>query len=122
MKSLKILQDLSDDELFNVMSRIGFEIKARIIKLLEDNNITCYTFDLPSEECPWVDVYDYNNGSTDIHVISVGYTLDMIGNNTTVTKNIYFVDANDRMWWGDDACLSDSIWDVYHELKSSIKC
>lgn len=119
----KLLQSLTDKELFDVIFSAGYEIKRRIIALLNKSEITCYTFDLPEGDLPIIEAFDYDEGSTEITVKSIGYTIDKYGSEITSSEACLFVvDTNERMWAGDDAIVSGELWDVYKELTSSIKC
>lgn len=115
-----LLKKLTDDELFNVMNGLGHEIGARICDLLESHNITCFTF--PSKESsPEFTAFDYDKGDVDIIAMSIGYTIDKIGKRQGISQNLFIVDENDTIWWGDDAIMSDGLWDVYSEMKKYLK-
>ena len=115
MERLKLLSDLSDKDLFNVLCHIGRECKYRIIETLQSHNCTYFTFTLDVNDCPLLTVFDYDHGRQDIVVISVGYTVQP--NNRI---DLYVIDKDSKIWWGDDACVSEELWDVYKELKSNI--
>lgn len=116
MKRLKLLSSLSDKELFEVICHLGQECKYRIIETLQSHNCTCFTFKKDVKDCPYLTVYDYNKGRQDIIVTSVGYTIEP---NTRI--DLFVIDENNVMWWGDDACVSEELWDIYKELKSDIR-
>lgn len=114
MKISPILKDSSDNELLNIMLTLPFEFKARIFKLLDDLNITCFVFE---KDKPKISIFDYTN-TFDVEVQEIGYTIDQISKD----RVIYIVDSNNIYHCGDDAIVNNDLWDVYKMMKDSIKC
>lgn len=112
MDRLDLLKNLSDEDLFKVICQIGFECKYRIISLLQQENLTAFEF--IDEDQPSMTVFDVNNGNKNINIYAVGYTVCKEG------IDIFLIDDNMVMWWGDDACVSDQLWDVYKQLKVAL--
>ena len=121
MERLDYLQHLDDDELFKLANHLDVEYEQRIIALLEKHGVTQFTFDCSDRDCPIMTVCDYDNGSKSITVVSVGYSIDMIGNDKLSNKNLYVIDDKDIIYSGEDIILNDTLWDVYHEMKEKIK-
>ena len=115
------LKTISDSDLFNLFSAIPNEIVSRIINLLETKNITSYTFSCSVDQIPMTEIWDCVTTKTkDVHVISIGYSIDGIGKSFNSKKVLYIVDENGVMHWGEDAIYNETLWDVYSALKEAI--
>ena len=121
MKRHSYLKRLDDNDLWKVICSIATEIKERIIELLEEWEVTQFTFKESPEDCPIMTIWDYDSGDKDISVITVGYSIDRFGDCKQPGKNLYIVDKDDVIYWGDDAILNDTLWDVYHQMKEYVK-
>lgn len=114
MDRLDLLKNLSDEDLFEVICQTGSECKHRIISLLQENNITAFEF-VNKDIRPLMTVFDVVDCiKKDINVYAVGYTVCKEG------VDVFLIDDNMVMWWGDDACVSDQLWDVYKQLKVAL--
>lgn len=115
------LKTISDSDLFNLFSAIPNEIVSRIINLLETKNITSYTFSCSIDETPMTEVWDcVTTEKKDVHIISIGYSIDGIGKSFNSKKVLYIIDENDVMHWGEDAIYNETLWDAYSALKEVI--
>lgn len=121
MKRLDMLKQLDDDQLFKIGCYLPVEYQARIIKLLEKHNITQYTFTFNVDDCPITTIFNDYEKTEEITVVSVGYSIDMMGNTKLSDKNLYLIDKNDKFYSGEDCILHDTLWDVYKALKDSLK-
>ena len=115
------LKTISDSDLFNLFSAIPNEIVSRIINLLETKNITSYTFSCSIDKTPMTEVWDcVTTEKKDVHIISIGYSIDGIGKSFNSKKVLYIIDENDVMHWGEDAIYNETLWDAYSALKEVI--
>lgn len=115
------LKELTDEALWKVAFSLPVEFKERIIELLDKWGVTQFTFKEVPEDCPIMTIWDYENGDKHISVITVGYFVDKFGDSKQSSKNLYIVDKDDVIYWGDDAILNETLWDVYHQMKEYIK-
>lgn len=115
------LKKLNDKALWKLICSISTEIKERIIGLLEEWGVTQFTFNGTADDYPSMTVWDYDKGNLDIYVMTIGYSIDRYGDREESGKHLYIVDKDNIVYWGDDAILNDTLWDVYHQMKDYIK-
>lgn len=110
----KFITELGENELNLVLEQLGNEYKDRIIAIFNALNVTSYTFDCPSDECPLVcvekDHWEY------IPITVIGLDHGMI-NKTVLNTTLYVVDMDNVMYWGDSIDFS-SLGDVYDILRN----
>lgn len=122
---IDLLKNCSDNELYQIVTGVGGEIRCRIISTLKEQG--CTSLYIPKENDCAIKVSDmfgthkWEDGELDkwVTITEIGYT--NIYEEGQVFNDVLYVVTADGIQYGGEEIVEDALWDVYHEIKEIIK-
>ncbi len=107
------IENLTDEELFNINFNMDSEAEKRIISLLKSLNITQCSFEVKPE----VEVYNLysDKPSGDVLIKSIGYVVDRY--ESEINEYVYIIDDNSNFYSSDE--ISDMMF-IFRVLKRKL--